>query len=178
MGACCFVIYGALIRAYPIVAMNSIIIAINIYYLIQMSNRKEYLSLLDVNSTSAYLRYFLDYYRDDIRTLMPEYRFEPDDEQLIIFVLRDLIPGGLFIGKRDDDGVFQIFLDYVRPSFRDFKIGKHLYFQSDFFRQHDIRKLISTPNSETHEKYLRHMGFEQGVNAAGELVYYLDLPQQ
>lgn len=174
LGSSCFIIYGILINAYPIVVMNVFILSINVYYLRQMLNRKEYFNLLDVSPESAYLRYFLDFHRDDIHKLIPEYRFQPDDKQLIIFVLRDMVPAGLFIGERREEG-FLVFLDYVIPAYRDYKIGRYLYQNSEFFATHEIDKLISKPNSDPHEKYLHNMGFQQETNDAGQSIYSLTL---
>ena len=94
---------------------------------------------------------------------------------MIIFVLRDLVPAGLFIGERGEQGEFRVFLDFVIPSYRDFKIGQYLYHQSQFFQQHRIRKLTSTPQNGDHAKYLKRMGFQQETNEEGNLVCSLSL---
>ncbi|MEN9839984.1 MAG: hypothetical protein RL177_1463 [Bacteroidota bacterium] len=46
LGAITFVAYGALIGAWPVAFMNAFIVGINIYYLLQMRNAKEYLKLV------------------------------------------------------------------------------------------------------------------------------------
>lgn len=174
-GGIIFVIYGILIRAYPIMIVNFAIILVNLFYLYRMYSSKEYFKLLKVSSESDYLHSFLDFHRDDIKELQPEYRFQPDDNQLIIFVLRNMMPAGLFIGKRNANGVFNIFLDYVIPAHRDSKVGQHLFHQSHYFQQHQIHKLISKPNSNVHEKYLKRMGFRQEQSDDGQAIYFLSL---
>lgn len=174
-GALFFVIYGVLIRAYPIMVVNFAIILVNLYYLYRMFTNKEYFMLLHVDSNSTYLHHFLDFYHEDIKKLEPDYRFSPSENQLIIFVLRNMIPAGLFIGERTADGVFNIYLDYVIPEYRDSKIGKHLFHHSRYFQQHGIHKLVSSPHSEPHEKYLKYMGFQRTLTQGAKPIYYLEL---
>ena len=168
-GAIAFLIYGVLIGAYPIAVVNAVIVLVNLYFLYRMFTNQEYFKLLDVDSGSAYLQYFLNFYQADIKQYSPDYRFEPSDDQLIIFVLRDMVPAGLFIGMRNEAGEFRIYLDFVIPSYRDFKIGKYLYHHSKFFHQHGIHKLVSTPQNSVHEKYLQRMGFQPGAELGEDL---------
>lgn len=178
LGGITFLIYGMLIRASPIIIVNFATIMVNLFYLYRMYTSKDYFKLLKVSSSSEYLLDFLDFHRDDIKQLQPEYRFLPEDNQLIIFVLHNMMPAGLFIGKRNADGIFNIFLDYVTPAHRDSKIGQHLFYQSHFFQQNKIRKLISKPNSRLHEKYLQRTGFEEEQTSNGQTVYSLTLQNQ
>jgi hypothetical protein len=174
-GAVAFLVYSLLIGAYPIVVTNAVIIVVNLYFLYRIFSSKEYFKLLEVNSSSAYLHYFLNFYKAEIEKFIPDYRFAPSDEQLIIFVLRDMVPAGLFIGQRNEQAEFRIFLDFVIPSYRDFKIGSYLYSQPQFFRHHGIHKLMSTPHNRMHEKYLKRMGFQQETDQDGKLVCSLSL---
>ena len=48
VGALVFVIYGLLIKAYPIAVLNGFIVCIDIYYLVKMLRRNEYFSLMEV----------------------------------------------------------------------------------------------------------------------------------
>ena len=174
-GAFFFTIYGVLIGAVPIMVVNFFIILVNLYYLYKMYTNKEYFTLLEVSSESAYLQYFLDFYREDIQKFIPDYRFTPKDDQLITFVLRDLVPAGLFIGQVHDDKVLKVYLDFVIGSYRDFKIGDYLYHNTQFFQQHGVQELKSTPQNETHAKYLKRMGFQANTNTNGQTVYCLPL---
>ncbi|MCB8976856.1 MAG: YgjV family protein [Ardenticatenaceae bacterium] len=175
-GAIAFFIYGLLIGAYPIAAVNAVIVVVNLYFLYRIYTSKEYFKLLDVDSSSAYLRTFLNFYKADIERFIPDYRFAPSEKQLIIFVLRDMVPAGLFIGQRNEQGEFHVYLDFVIPSYRDFKIGTYLYYQSGFFQQHGICKLLSTPHNSIHAKYLKRMGFQEERDPAGNMAYTLTLP--
>ena len=70
-GAIAFLVYGLLIRAYPIAAVNAIIVLVNLYFLYRMVMSKEYFKLLEVDSRSAYLQYFLTFHKAEIERFIP-----------------------------------------------------------------------------------------------------------
>ena len=160
VGSAAFTVYGVLIHAYPVAAVNLLIVFINLYYLRQMLGAREFFKLLRVRPDSEYLGYFLDFYRDDIQRFSPGFAAAPSEGQLTFFVLRDMVPAGLFIGERGADGSLRVLLDFVIPQYRDFKTGKYLFSrQVDFFRSLGITAIVSEPGSREHSAYLRRMGF-------------------
>lgn len=160
IGALIFVIYGLLIHALPVALLNSLIIGVNIYHLAQMWNQKDYFKLMEVNYDSRYLKNFLDFYRKEISEFVPTYRFQPKPDNLVIFVLRNMMPVGVLIVHPEGNRA-EIFLDFVIPGYRDFRAGKFLFEQStDYFREKGIKRLISEPGNAGHESYLRRMGFQ------------------
>ena len=161
VGSLAFTVYGALIGAYPVAAVNLFIVFINLYYLRQMLGSKEFFTLLRVRADSEYLRCFLDFYRAEIERFVPGFRGPPPAErELTFFVLRDMVPAGLFIGEVRRGGALLVTLDFVIPQYRDFKTGRYLFtHQAEFFREHGIHEILSEPGSPTHAAYLRRMGF-------------------
>lgn len=160
VGSAAFTVYGVLIHAYPVAAVNLLIVFINLYYLRQMLGAREFFKLLRVRPDSEYLGYFLDFYKDDIQRFSPGFAAAPAEGQLTFFVLRDMVPAGLFIGERGADGSLRVLLDFVIPQYRDFKTGKYLFSrQVDFFRSLGITQIVSEPGSREHSAYLRRMGF-------------------
>lgn len=160
MGAACFTGYGLLIGAYPIAVVNFIIVFINLYFLYELFTAKEYFTLLEVQSNSEYLKYFLSFYDQKIKRFLPGFSYTPSQQQLIFFILRDLIPAGLFIAEIRDADSLLVKLDFVIPGYRDFKIGKFVYTQkSEFFTEKGFQKIYSEPGSKPHADYLRRMGF-------------------
>lgn len=160
VGSAAFVVYGALIGAYPVAVVNLLIVFINLYYLRQMLGSREYFKLLQVRPDSEYLRAFLDFHADEIQRFLPGFAFVPDDRHMVFFVLRDMVPAGLFIGERRGDGALRVMLDFVIPQFRDFKTGRYLFRdQAHFFRAHGITEIVSGGGSKVHADYLRRMGF-------------------
>ena len=160
VGSACFCVYGLLIHAYPVAAVNGFIAVINVYYLRRMLAAREYFKVLEVSPVSEYLRYFLDFYARDIERTTPAFVYAPEERPLTFFVLRDLVPAGLFVGVVRDDGSLVVRLDFVIPPYRDFKIGRCLFEDhAEFFRARGVRELVSPPGNAAHRKYLRKMGF-------------------
>lgn len=170
VGSLAFTVYGALIGAYPVAAVNAFIVCINLWYLSRMLRAREYFRLLPLEPDSEYLRYFLAFHRDDVRRFLPDFAHEPKPGELTLFVLRDLVPAGLFIGEVRDGGCLWVRLDYVIPAYRDFKIGRFLFGESaEFFRTRGIREIASPAGSREHAAYLRKMGFAPASDGSWRL---------
>ncbi len=159
VGAIVFIIYGLLIGAIPVVFLNGLILCVNVYNLWQMWQQKDYFTLMEIRAESAYLKRFLDFYRKEILEFIPTYLFKPKPEQLVLFVLRNMLPVGVLIVKPEAESA-HIFLDFVIPGYRDFRAGKFLFDESaEFFRQRGITRLVSDSGNPRHETYLKRMGF-------------------
>lgn len=127
IGASLFSMYGFIIGSLPVGFLNLFIATINIYYLVRLKTKKELFKFLEINWTSNYLRYFLDFHKNEILKFIPDFNFVVKENTIVLFLLRDLIPAGLFLGEKLDDESLVIFLDYVIPEYRDLKLGKFLY---------------------------------------------------
>lgn len=171
IGAIFFITYGLLIGALPIALLNSLTLCVNVYSLWRMWQQKDYFTLMEVRADSAYLRRFLEFYQQEISELIPTYQFKPASDQVVVFILRNMMPVGLVIVRQDGDTA-RIFLDFVIPGYRDFKAGKFIFEESaEFYRQKGILSLNTAPGNHKHETYLRKMGFKlQGES------YVLGLP--
>jgi len=171
IGAATFSLYGVLIGSIPVAAMNGFIVLINIYFLYQIFTSKEYFKLLQVSPDSKYLNYFIDFYKDDISKTQPNFTYQPSKDIMAVFVLRDMVPAGLVLGKRTNDGVLNIELDYVISKYRDFKIAHYLYHTKiDFFRRKGVCCIKSGPGKPIHNKYLEKVGFKREAD-----LYVLDM---
>lgn len=60
-GNIAFIIYGVVLGAMPIILTNSILLAINLYYLYKIYNRKEYFELLEFSSGGIMIDRFLSF---------------------------------------------------------------------------------------------------------------------
>jgi GNAT superfamily N-acetyltransferase len=160
VGSLAFTVYGVLIHAYPVAAVNAFIVLINLWYLRRMLGTREYFRLLRVEPGSEYLRYFIAFYEKEIRRFLPGFSHAPGESQLSVFVLRDLVPAGLLLGEVEEGSRLCVTLDFVIPQYRDFKIGRYLYAeQREFFRARGITEIVSEPGTAEHQGYLRKMGF-------------------
>jgi hypothetical protein len=167
-GALFFTMYGVLLGAYPVAFLNGIIVCIDLYYLFQMWRQKDFFTFLEVSPEGKYLNAFVEFHRDDILEIIPTYKRMTGDDLLCFFILRNMMPAGLFIAQvRGEEA--QVQLDYVIPNYRDFKVGRFIFEENAaFFRERGIRRFVSDGGSPIHRKYLEKMGF---VNHGGTYVH-------
>ncbi len=167
VGASSMAVYGVLIEAYPVAVLNALIVCIDVYYLVEFFTRKDLFTVLEVRPESHYLRYFLDFYADEIKRFLPGFSYDASKPGKVCFILRNLVPAGLFITEpRPEKGLF-VALDFVIPGYRDLKIGKYVYNpQSQLLAGNGIDRLFSEPGTPKHESYLRRMGFRPEDPAA------------
>ncbi|MEJ5351571.1 MAG: hypothetical protein WHS65_08270 [Melioribacteraceae bacterium] len=161
IGSLIFTFYGIIISAYPVALVNGFIAIVNVYYLVEILSAKEYFDILEVEPDSEYLKYFLSFHQNEIKKYVPNFSFDSNNNNRVIFVLRNSVPAGLVCAKDIDSNTVLVNLDYVIPGYRDFKIGRYVY--KKFFRENNIRKIFTYPGNKTHNKYLRKMGFEKAV---------------
>ena len=169
LGSAAFTAYGFLIGAYPVAVVNLFIVFINLYYLRGMLRTREYFRLLEVRPDSEYLRCFLDFHAAQIRRFLPGFSYTPSERELVLFVLRDMVPAGLLVGEVRGSAL-RVELDFVIPQYRDFKVGRYLFTEeAEFFRARGINEVLSEPGTREHQEYLRKMGFAPApAAAAGE----------
>ena len=174
VGAAVFAVYGILIGAVPVIITNVTILGIHVFYLREIFGTKEYFTLLEVQATSAYLRYFIDFYGDEIQRRLPSFTLRDSPTHLRIFILRNAVPAGLLIADCRPDGSMVIELDFVRPEYRDFKIARYLFTPgSGVLADRRIDRAFSPPGTELQQRYLRRMGFVE--TSSSEFPGYFEL---
>ena len=159
IGGVVFLTYSLLIEAYPIAVVNVVATAIHAYYLRELLLKPdESFSILHVLPDSEYVRYFLDFYADDIDRFFPGLP-EVNEDLVMVFVLRDTVPAGLYIGVREGDRL-RTLMDYAQPQYRDLKVGRFLYSHThEVFDPKGVRYITARTESPTHGRYLQKMGF-------------------
>ena len=177
VGAAIFLIYSLIIEAYPIAVVNAVIVGIHVFFLRGLLSKKsEFFTTLEVKGDSRYLDYFLRFHEDDIRTYREDFRFEPAEDQIRVFVLRDLVPAGLLIGRACADHALEVELDYVIPRYRDFRIAEFLFSsRSGVFTDPLCERAWSIPGTDINIAYLERMGFHRDTDADGNLIFVKDL---
>ena len=161
IGAAAFAAYGIAIGAYPVVALNGFLVAVNAYHLFRMVRVKEYFHLLESEPNSQYLKYFLAFHGDEIRRIVPDFRHAPVEQSVALFILRDCIPAGVFLGTTIEAGILRVDLDFVIPRYRDLRAGKFLFVENArYFREHGISEILVKPRTRDFNDYLLAMGFD------------------
>ena len=160
-GGLIFVVYGILIKAYPVAILNGLIVIIDLYYLIRMLRRQDYFTLMKITPSSNYLHYFLNFHEKDIQRFFPDFSTHLQSDDFAFFILRNSIPAGaVIIRKQESCG--KILLDYALSDYRDFKIGGFLYDDnSDTLINLGISALEAKGDMPKHVNYLQEMGFEK-----------------
>jgi hypothetical protein len=157
-GALTFIVYGYLIDAWPIVLTNVVILAIHLAFLREIFTATEYFKVIEVRYDSPYLDLFLDTHGPEIEEIWPDFSSQLSDDQLALFVLRDLMPAGLFVADVEGDSTLNLRLDFVIPGYRDFKVGRYLY-RKGTLHDRGFRTIVAdSPDPRTIE-YFSRMGF-------------------
>lgn len=165
IGSITFAVYGYLIDALPVALINTIIVFINIYYLYKIYTEKEYFKLIEINEESKYLKSFFDYYKNEIKKYFPDFKFTLSGSDLSFFILRNMVPAGVFIASQHDKESLFINLDFVKPEYRDFKIGKFIFEDNEkYFREKGYKKLFCFTSNKEQNSYLKKMGFREFNN--------------
>ncbi len=157
IGSAVCVIYGLLIGAYPTVVMNVCLLAINVYYLIKMSNTEKSYDLVRVNIDESLTKYTINRYKDDIAKCFPGISMNFEGANRGYIICHEGKPVGITIGKEENRAI-ELMLDYSIPEYRDFSIGSFLMSN---MAVDGIDKIIYTGSDENHKAYLKGTGFKE-----------------
>lgn len=161
-GALFFSAYGLIVGAYPVLAVNAFISIVDIYYIVLFYKEKDFFEVLKVEAVNnTLLDRFLEFHKSEIGQIFPEHNLKSNSEPVIFFVLRNLLPVGLFIGEKKSDDTIEIKLDYVIPGYRDFKTAQYLYhINRKMFTSQGIKHLIVHSTISNHINFLNKVGFK------------------
>lgn len=163
-GAVVLTIYALLIQAWPIVALDGLITVVNSYQiwrLLQERRRHSEFDVLEVDTTSRYLRKFVSQYRDDIRTFQPHFAGTHVAERAFLILKDALVAGVVLVRASGEDrrtGVVE--LDYILPWHRDLQPARYLYEERQLLHQIGFDEVVSRPGSDKHRRYLERIGYE------------------
>lgn len=172
-GAVGFSVYGAMIGAWPVLALNTFIVFIDLWFLIRMRNTDDHFDFLLVDGLkSVYVRKFIDFHHDDINSFMPEFDFEDRKGVRGCLILRDIRPVSLILYRNTGEGEGDILLDYSVPSYRDFANARYFF---NYVLRHvdlgDISRLTARGTTEIHRSYLEKVGFHHTGESEGIPMY-------
>ena len=169
-GSIFMLVYGIMISALPVVIMNVGIMIINLYYLKEMIKVQDYFKVLPVAKEDEYLKNFINYYEEDIIKAIEKIPVEDNDYRY--FILRDLVPAGLFMAKKKDAKTLTITLDFVTPKYKDFKTGNYVFTQmAHTFRDAGFTLFETTTKDKQHMQYLKRMNFTEFKEENGRVTF-------
>ncbi|MDZ4794898.1 MAG: hypothetical protein SGI83_11520 [Bacteroidota bacterium] len=160
-GNIAFIMYGIVLVAVPIILTNSLLLAINLFYLYKIYNRKEHFELLEFSNGGIMIDRFLSFYQADIAVHFPDFRREQVEGNLNFVVLRDLVIANIFSAKLLDDGTASITINYTVAKYRDYKVGRFIFEkEKEYLLSKGVRTIYYTSvASDQHKKFLKVMGF-------------------
>ena len=127
LGCIAFIGYGILIHAFPIILTNSILLLINLFYLIKIYRTHEDFELIEFKGEEKLVHKFLSFHQSDIQAYFPEYRQEETGNNINFVVLRDLVIANMFVAELTEDGTAIVKINYTVPRYRDYKVGKFIF---------------------------------------------------
>ncbi len=161
IGSLLFSIYGFAIGAMPVGFINLFIIFINLYYLYKIYSEREYFKIIEIGQSDKYLMEFLNYYNNEINHIFPLFQREKLNEDIIgFYILRNLVPAGIFIASKYDDTTLLIEIDFAVPAYQDFKIASYIFNNNrEYFLKLGYQRFITYSQDQKHLNYLNKMGF-------------------
>lgn len=154
-------IYALLVGAMPLALMNACLIVINLYNLYKLRRTSKPYDLAICSAGDGLVQYLLNYYKDDIHKIFPEFDAEKAKDDTAYVVLCDGSPVGMLLGKQTER-YLDISLDYAAPAFRDMSIGNYLYSRLPESNINRVR--FSNTITDTHRDYLQKMGYKEEGN--------------
>ena len=172
VGSVVFVIYGALLKLYPIMIVNGFIVGVNIYYLISIGLTRERFHLIPISwDTSIFLPRFIEFYLQDIRKHFPDIDLDELRQHRTIFISRNVVPVGLFIYERLEGGIIKIHLDYEIPTYRDYESARYFFREfRNMVQEKGFHTYVTYCHVPVHQRYLRRMKFVQDPHEPGKFV--------
>jgi len=163
VGAAVLVVYNVLIEAWPLVALNVVIIGVNVLQMWRL--RGPILSatgydLVEVDPQDDYLRHVLRVHEEDLRRFTPDLIWDPAAPGgIALLVLRGNETVGVLLLRQTAPDTVQVQLDYVTPRYRDLSPGRYVYGGSDWFASRGIRRILANEQMVHFEEYFTRMGF-------------------
>ncbi len=159
-GAVAFTVYGGVIGAWPVFAVNFFVAGVDVYHLARLARRSDFFTLLPVAADDALLRKFLRFHAGDIARFFPAFAVEAPAGREAVFVLRNMVPVGVFCWSRAGAGELEVDLDYVVPEYRDHRNAEFLYrILNERFGAEGCTSFVVRTDVPTHARYLRRQGF-------------------
>jgi len=168
VGAALFATYGALVGARPVFVVNTFIACVNVYFLVALATRRDYFAYVDVTGPNVRMvQKFVEFYQDDVRRYFPDFDAGRLAGAHAYFVLRNVMPVGLFVYEPKAGGEIEILLDYVIPDYRDFRNAQFLFGAQEHLAREGYHTWVCRTTVPAHRDYLLAIGFRPVEGSPG-----------
>lgn len=154
------IFFNAMIDVWPMAAMNVVLTAINVWFIVKLRGERHdeaAFDVLEVRPDDDYLRHVLRVHREDILRYQPDFsRQAGDGDDRAFIVMKGDETVGVVVLRLDGD-VAQIRLDYVTPRYRDFTPGEFVWRRSGMLTALGVHQVVTPPNMIG--AYYDHVGF-------------------
>lgn len=155
------IIFNALIEVWPMLAMNVVLAAINLWFIVKLLRSRHdeaAYEVLEVAESDAYLQHFLRLEGDQIRATNPTFTgVAPSEGRRAYLVQKGLETVGVVVVDDAGEGTAQVRLDYVTERYRDFTPGEFVYRRSGLFAERGWRRVVTPPGMVA--PYYESLGF-------------------
>lgn len=156
------IVFNLMIGVWPMVAMNVVLAAINLFFIIRLLRERtddEAYAVLPVREDDTYLAHFLHVHRADIDTYFPGFTGGVPHGRLTYLVQHGDETAGVIVVRDAGNGTAQVELDYVTPRWRDFSPGEFVFRQSGLFWDRGFTEVLTPPGMVS--PYYSKLGFTQ-----------------
>ena len=162
-GSTFFIIYAIIIRAFPVLLTNSILLCINIVYLVRVYSRKEIFDLLEFKGEEKLVSKFLAFYQKDIEAYFPAFKAEEMKDNLNFVIIRNLVIANIFSASLSPEGDATVLINYTVKKYRDYKVGRFIFEKErDNLIAKGVRRIVyKKVYNKQHERFIKVMGFKQ-----------------
>lgn len=142
------IVFNATLEVWPMVGMNTVLVAINAYFVVRMLRERHdetAYQVLEVSPTDEYLRHVLRVHDGDIRKFNPGFLHVPSQAHDAFLIQKDDETVGVVLLREEGDTAY-VLLDFVTPRYRDFSPGEFVWRRSGLLVSRGIRRVVTSPN--------------------------------
>ncbi|HET6562766.1 MAG TPA: hypothetical protein VFG72_12885 [Marmoricola sp.] len=142
-------LFNGLLEIWPMVAMNVVLSAINVWFLVRMLRERhdeKAFEVLEVSPTDDYLRHVLRIHGGDILKFQPDFVWdgaEPGHRSYLVLHGDETV--GVVLVRDEGNGTAQVVLDYVTRRYRDFSPGEFVWRRSRLLKESGFERVITPP---------------------------------
>ncbi|ABL82632.1 MULTISPECIES: hypothetical protein [unclassified Nocardioides] len=162
IGCVVLIFFNAMLSVWPMVGMNVVLAAINVWFIVRLLGERHdeaVFDVLEVQPDDQYLRHVLRLHGEDILRYQPDFTCEPGDgHEHAFIVMKGDETVGVVVLRRDGETA-RLLLDYVTPRYRDFTPGEFVWRRSGMLNALGVHRVTTSPNMIG--AYYDHVGFRR-----------------